>query len=255
MRFLDWLLALQRDVQATSSRIESKEGIEQEYDKLLGEQRMEESANCSRCHHAGVFHQRNVCELCNKPCEFQLDTPTKPTTSTRSGRHTLVRNESPLGNPTKSDLHSSYRFSSRNPREPIPTVLDMLIDAEDGKLPLEEQTKPSIVDSEPPKPYVYTWMTESDFQEQVVLFAEGHGWQVMHTYSRKVKGWPDLVLARPPRLVCLELKAQRGQPSPEQNDWTNALDGCDGVVGRVVWPSDWEEINQLLSHYEDIDDE
>ena len=250
MRFLDWLLALQRDVQTVSNRIQPLDAMEREYEKIAAEQRIEESANCSRCHHAGAFHNGRVCELCNTACEFQIDKPTKPTASTLSGRHTLVANESPLGNSTKSDIHSSYRFLSRKPREPIPTVLDMLIDAEDGKLPLEEQTKPTIVDSERSKPYVDMWMSEKEFQDQVILLAEGNGWRVMHTFSKKIRGWPDLVLVRPPRFVCLELKTQRGQPSSEQSDWISDIDNCKGVVGRVVRPSDWEVIRQLLSYSE-----
>lgn len=256
MKFLDWLLALQREVQTPRRRYEPIGRIEHEYENIVAEQRMEESVNCSRCYHAGVFHKGRVCELCNKPCEFQIDSRTKTTASTRSGHHTLVRNESPLGNPTKSDLHSSYGFSSRKPREPIPTVLDMLIDAEDGKLPLEKQTNPNptIVDSEPSKPYVHMWMSEKEFQDQVILLAEINGWRVAHTFSRKVRGWPDLVLVRPPRFVCLELKAQRGQPSTEQSDWINDLDNCEGTVGRVVRPSDWKWLKQLLRHQEETDD-
>ena len=93
-------------------------------------------------------------------------------------------------------------------------------------------------------PYAHTDMSEKEFQEQVVLLAEKHHWQVAHTFSRKVKGWPDLVLVRRSAMVCLELKAERGQPSPEQDDWIHSLSGVDGVVARVVKPSDWEEISR-----------
>ena len=208
---------------------------------------MEESANCSLCQHAGAFHQGNTCGLCNKVCKFQPDLPTKPAAPTPRMRYALRGDESPPDKPAKSVVHSDY---VRRPGEPIPSVLDMLIDARDGKLLLEERTKSTILNVEPSKPYVYEFMKENEFQEQVILLAEGHGWRVAHTYSRKVRGWPDLVLVRPPKMVCLELKAQRGQPSPKQNDWIDDLDDCEGVVGRVVRPSDWEEIKRLLSYSE-----
>lgn len=43
----------------------------------------------------------------------------------------------------------------------------------------------------------------------------GHGWRTPGQ-GTMAKGWPDLLLARPPRLIFAELKADAGHLTPEQ---------------------------------------
>lgn len=58
-------------------------------------------------------------------------------------------------------------------------------------------------------------------------------------------GWPDLVLAKPGRLIFAELKSETGHASPEQMLWLKLLDAAGGEC--YVWkPSDYEELELLL---------
>lgn len=56
---------------------------------------------------------------------------------------------------------------------------------------------------------------------------------------------PDLVLVRRPRVVFLELKAERGQTTPAQRAWLGELRLC-GQEVYLVRPSDWERLEDLL---------
>jgi hypothetical protein len=96
----------------------------------------------------------------------------------------------------------------------------------------------------------------------VVELALLKGWQVMHIGdSRKqitrsgigmligdalAKGWPDLVLCRPPRLMIRELKSDKGRLTPEQRGWLQALAACS--IDVEVWqPRDWPQIESALA--------
>ena len=91
-------------------------------------------------------------------------------------------------------------------------------------------------------------LAERDFQRQVVELAKLTGWQVYHTYDsrRSNPGFPDLVLVRPPRLVCAELKRQKGRVTAAQREWAEALRACPGVEYYLWRPSDWDEIEELM---------
>lgn len=72
--------------------------------------------------------------------------------------------------------------------------------------------------------------TEKQFQGAVVELAEAQGWLVYHVPdSRQVagtgKGFPDLVMAHRARamLVICENKTEKGQLTPEQKRWLDAL--------------------------------
>ena len=212
MSFLDWLLELQRDVQTLDRHVEPVDTIEYEYEKIIAEQQAKEATDCSRCKHSGAFHTGSQCALCDTRCEFRVDK--------------AYRTNAPSEEPVKPYT------------QPYMSEKEFRID----RAPRTSESNAEPVES----PYAHTDMSEKEFQEQVVLLAEKHHWQVAHTFSRKVKGWPDLVLVRRSAMVCLELKAERGQPSPEQDDWIHTLSGVDGVVARVVKPSDWEEISRML---------
>lgn len=71
-------------------------------------------------------------------------------------------------------------------------------------------------------------LSEGAFQTQVLDLAALRGWRPYHTHDsrRSHKGWPDLVLARPPRLIAVELKTDTGRLTPEQRRWLIDLEAC-----------------------------
>lgn len=97
---------------------------------------------------------------------------------------------------------------------------------------------------------------------QVVRYATLMGWVVWHDNAtnaprrcpdcgsvrkvpRNAPGLPDLILVRRPRLIWVELKAQRGKISPDQAAWIEALQACGQEV--FVWrPSQWRIIEHVL---------
>lgn len=93
-----------------------------------------------------------------------------------------------------------------------------------------------------------TW-SEAQFQQMVVDRARALGWKVMHVYRARgrqgtwltntsSKGYPDLTLVRRGRLMFVELKAERGEMSPEQVEWLTDLQTVGGTVeAYVVRPS------------------
>jgi len=103
-------------------------------------------------------------------------------------------------------------------------------------------------------------VSEADFQRQVIDLALTLGYRVAHfrpgQTSRKDHngkavwvtpmcgdpGWPDLILCRPPRLIIVELKSEKGKVSPEQEIWLAQLNQCSGVEVRVWRPSVWDNI-------------
>jgi glycine/D-amino acid oxidase-like deaminating enzyme len=86
-------------------------------------------------------------------------------------------------------------------------------------------------------------LTEADWQELVVQYARLQGWWAFHPYdSRKSQaGWPDLVLLRPPELVIVELKSQRGKVTQEQERVLAMLAEC-GVEAHLWRPADESEV-------------
>lgn len=89
---------------------------------------------------------------------------------------------------------------------------------------------------------------ETDFQEQVVSLALLCGWLVYHTYDsrRSRKGFPDLVLVKPPRVIFAELKAADGRTTVEQREWLDALNRCPGVEAYLLRPADLERFRDAL---------
>lgn len=102
-------------------------------------------------------------------------------------------------------------------------------------------------------------ITERAFQRAVVRYAQGRGWRVFHAsraqfkggqwvtpYGGDGKGFPDLLLLRPPRLVIAELKADAGRLRTEQRAWLAAF-GQVPCAEVYVWrPSDWASIVEIL---------
>lgn len=107
--------------------------------------------------------------------------------------------------------------------------------------------------------------TEKDFGDQLLQLAgifrwrsahfrpamTAHGWRT--AVQGDGKGFPDLVLTRPPRVIFAELKIPRTakqQPekllSPEQQEWLEQLTLCTGVETYLWTPRDWDEITEVL---------
>ena len=95
-------------------------------------------------------------------------------------------------------------------------------------------------------------LTESNFQNTVIELAEWHKWRIYHVAkvkgqlrSETSKGFPDLVFARPGRLVFAELKLEGEYPTEDQKIWLDLLRSAGKDV--YVWrPADWREIEDVL---------
>jgi hypothetical protein len=95
---------------------------------------------------------------------------------------------------------------------------------------------------------------ERDWQKQVYSVAKLYGWATYHPPDvdpRRVggvpyeKGWPDLTLAKPGRVLFVELKAHGNYPSAEQRKWLALLDAAGLEVG-VWWPKDLPTVTRVL---------
>src|SRR4051794_14872899 len=102
-------------------------------------------------------------------------------------------------------------------------------------------------------------LSEKQFQTQVLDLAALMGWTTAHFHDsrrevrpgvhvgdRAAAGFPDVVLARPPKLLVVELKAEKGRVSDAQRGWLQLLERC-GVDVRVWRPSSWPEIEETLN--------
>lgn len=93
-------------------------------------------------------------------------------------------------------------------------------------------------------------MTEKEWQDVVVKLLKLHGWLVFHPFdSRKSEaGFPDLTCVRDGRLLFIELKAMKGQATPEQRAWLTMLEGVKVVDAFVLRPAnDLSEFTALIA--------
>lgn len=93
--------------------------------------------------------------------------------------------------------------------------------------------------------------SETDLQRVVIAYAKDHGWLVDHRARGRTRdgtwltivwghpGWPDVAMVRDDRLVLVELKAEDGAVSPEQQVWHNRLERVPGIEFYVWRPRDW----------------
>ncbi len=92
-------------------------------------------------------------------------------------------------------------------------------------------------------------MSEKQFLALVIELAKRFGYKVEHVFEayqyarRTSKGFPDLVLVKEGRLIFAELKGVKGQVSPEQYDWLEAL----GRTGAEVylWREDTDTLEEI----------
>jgi hypothetical protein len=102
-------------------------------------------------------------------------------------------------------------------------------------------------------------VNEAELLRQVLDLAALTAWLRAHFRpGRTLRGWatpcegdargfPDLVLLRPPRLVVAELKAERRRPTPDQQVWLDLFRAVPGVEVYVWRPADWPEIVRVLT--------
>ncbi len=91
--------------------------------------------------------------------------------------------------------------------------------------------------------------SEAHFQRQVEQLAGFYGWGLRyHTFDsrRSAKGFPDLVLVRPPELLIVELKGERTRVTAEQREWLDALELC-GLEVHLWRPSDFDDLHARLA--------
>jgi len=105
---------------------------------------------------------------------------------------------------------------------------------------------------------------EEDFQQLVIDMARRNGWRCHYTpdwvhrliradmRNRKRtrdwpdRGFPDLVLCRPPKVLIVENKSAVGKLEPQQREWIADLRAC-GLDVRVWKPRDEDELTEVLS--------
>ena len=90
-------------------------------------------------------------------------------------------------------------------------------------------------------------VTERELQRVIVDYIYRGRWDYYHTANPRfsLRGFPDLVIIRPPEILFVELKAERGRVSPEQKAWLDQLEAC-GLETHVWRPSDIPEAIERL---------
>jgi VRR-NUC domain len=101
-------------------------------------------------------------------------------------------------------------------------------------------------------------VTEKAFQDQVVDLAILYRWLVYHSRPAWIrdgrmvtalqghKGFPDLIMVRPPRIIVAELKSERGQLSIAQMHWLEAFRKTTWPEVYVWRPADLDLVEQCL---------
>ena len=101
-------------------------------------------------------------------------------------------------------------------------------------------------------------MPEAELQSLVEPFFRLDDFLVFHVRSPRGSepGVPDLLMVKPPRVIFMELKRQKGRLDnrvrftrgsrrvpprrlPTQEEWFNALLECPGIEAYLVRPRDW----------------
>lgn len=115
-------------------------------------------------------------------------------------------------------------------------------------------------------------LSEKDFSQQVVDYAQLKGWKVARWPTWRPTGTypgvPDIICAKEGRVVFLELKSSRGKLTEAQKEWVSAIIGIwwhpdhpiwnrfqwdkgfrwdkGMVAAAVVRPQDWDIVEELL---------
>jgi hypothetical protein len=85
-------------------------------------------------------------------------------------------------------------------------------------------------------------ITEAQLQTAVLELAALFKWRHYHTHDsrRSAAGFPDLVLVRPPDVLYVELKSDKGRLTPEQTAWLQDLEKA-GQEVHIWRPADWHD--------------
>lgn len=101
-------------------------------------------------------------------------------------------------------------------------------------------------------------LSERVHQQSVTDLATMYGWRWIHFHDSRrqvrpgvfigdedAKGFPDLLLIRPPEIVVIECKKELGKTTPDQDEWLALFAGC-GVPAIVSRPSNFDEVVAIL---------
>ena len=94
---------------------------------------------------------------------------------------------------------------------------------------------------------------EKKFMRDVIKELKWFGWTlVYHAWdsTNSEVGFPDIIAVRKGRGLALECKSQHDRTKPErrrrQQEWVDNFDAIPGFIGRIVRPSDWPWIFQVI---------
>ena len=89
-------------------------------------------------------------------------------------------------------------------------------------------------------------VTEKEFESQIKDMAKLFGWLYYHTWRsiHSPAGFPDVVMARPPRIIFVELKSFKGKVSGKQSEWLETLGQCPNVE-VFLWRAEEESIEEI----------
>ncbi len=98
-----------------------------------------------------------------------------------------------------------------------------------------------------PLPRLAKTLSEKQFREQIRDLCKVFGWKFHFTWLaiHSPKGFPDLVLRRPPRIIFAEIKTEKGIITPSQQEWYDDLIAC-GQEAFIWRPSQFDEIAKIL---------
>lgn len=106
-------------------------------------------------------------------------------------------------------------------------------------------------------------LSEKEWQRQVEEALKTFGWESWHippnvvvcvrchtkNYRGIRKGFPDLLAIKPPYILWIELKRERGQLEPEQKHMLEMLKACGQIVLHAR-PRDRERLFNIIAHPE-----
>ena len=104
-------------------------------------------------------------------------------------------------------------------------------------------------EKQPSKTDLNQHISEKSFMASVVKLATLTGWLCYHTFNsrRSSPGFPDLVMVKPPKVLFIELKREKGKLSEPQRLWKEMLEQCPRV-SYILWtPGQWVGIEKILS--------
>ena len=91
-------------------------------------------------------------------------------------------------------------------------------------------------------------ITEKEFMSQIRDLAKIYHWKWYHPFLSKwsERGYPDITLIRPPRIIFAEIKRETGKLTASQQEWAELLQACPGVEYYCWKPSDFDWVLALL---------